>query len=196
MARGGVRPPLGRRRPDRSRKCGPARGGEARRRRAGGVERGSPRFGTPRCRRRLAADARARRRGTRPRSRVPLDAQLGRADLHARDTRRGNARCHRPASKPTCSYAGTPTCSTTASFRAGFAWSIPGASACRTRDGAGRSGRCSDRMSSSGGSEYDVVEAVAAARALGAPRQDMLELLVDPKSSDEVTAYFESLRGS
>ena len=44
-------------------------------------------------------------------------------------------------------------------------------------------------------SEYDVVEAVAAARALGAPRQDMLELLVDPKSSDEVTAYFESLRG-
>ncbi len=45
-------------------------------------------------------------------------------------------------------------------------------------------------------SEYDVVEAVAAARALGAPRQDMLELLVDPKSSDEVTAYFESLRGS
>jgi putative phosphoesterase len=44
--------------------------------------------------------------------------------------------------------------------------------------------------------EYDVEHAVATIRALGAPKEDALELLVAPRSPEDVTAHFESLRGA
>jgi putative phosphoesterase len=45
--------------------------------------------------------------------------------------------------------------------------------------------------------EYDVVATVAAVRALGTPvREQLLDQLVDPPTSDETTRYFESLRGA
>jgi putative phosphoesterase len=44
---------------------------------------------------------------------------------------------------------------------------------------------------------YDTAAAAEAIRALGAPvEEDVVSYLVDPPSSDETTAYFESLRGA
>jgi putative phosphoesterase len=46
-------------------------------------------------------------------------------------------------------------------------------------------------------SDYDTSATVEAVRALGAPIDDELNVrLVDPPTSDETTAYFESLRGA
>jgi len=45
--------------------------------------------------------------------------------------------------------------------------------------------------------EYDVDAAVAAIRGLGAPvDEQQLGYLVEPPDPDEVTAYFESVRGA
>ena len=46
-------------------------------------------------------------------------------------------------------------------------------------------------------SEYDVDAAAAAIRALDAPVEErLIEYLVDPADPDEITSYFESLRGT
>jgi putative phosphoesterase len=44
--------------------------------------------------------------------------------------------------------------------------------------------------------EYDVEEAVAEVRALRAPREEALGLLLDPRDPDATTAEFEALRGT
>ena len=99
---------------------------------------------------------------------------------------------------PTSSSAATRTSSTTARSRAVFGSSIRAAWACRTREDAVRSGRCSGPTSSSVPPSTTSRPQSRRCASAGAPNveEQLITYLLEPPDPTTSPAYFESLRAA
>ena len=122
--------------------------------------------------------------------------RIGRGDRHAADARRRARGRARSGADAASSSPGTRTCRSTGS-PAAAASSSPAASGGPTRACRARSGPCSGTTSSCSEPTTTSSAAAAAIRATAFPdAEDHAATLLEPPPPDEVSAYFESLRGA